>query len=190
MSTGTRWFLVHIKRQTILTEPLLQYYTKCTTGPTNPFHGAILFDNIGLAWVAIFLVISLEGWTDVMYFVQDAHSFWNWIYFVCLIVVRYFSLITQSGPHSIEIFSRLGHSSWSTYALSSLPPSSRRQRKERRLRWKQRGRNSPRPQLSPPSPTGWFAVLKSLVIIKRNVRCDKCINKSWFCYSEENIVFE
>ena len=39
-------------------------------GPTNPFHGAISFDNIGLAWVAIFLVISLEGWTDVMYFVQ------------------------------------------------------------------------------------------------------------------------
>ena len=23
-----------------------------------------------------------------MYFVQDAHSFWNWIYFVVLIVVR------------------------------------------------------------------------------------------------------
>ena len=68
-------------------EICLQYYTKCTTGPTNPFHGAISFDNIGLAWVAIFLVISLEGWTDVMYFVQDAHSFWNWIYFVCLIVV-------------------------------------------------------------------------------------------------------
>ena len=44
----------------------------CTTGPTNPFHGAISFDNIGLAWVAIFLVISLEGWTDVMYFVQVA----------------------------------------------------------------------------------------------------------------------
>jgi len=70
-----------------------QYYTKCTTGPSNPFHGAISFDNIGLAWVAIFLVISLEGWTDVMYFVQDAHSFWNWIYFVCLIVVGSFFMI-------------------------------------------------------------------------------------------------
>lgn len=34
-----------------------------------------------------FQVISLEGWTDVLYFVQDAHSFWNWIYFVLLIVV-------------------------------------------------------------------------------------------------------
>ncbi len=65
-----------------------QYYTDCKAGEFNPFNGAISFDNIGLAWVAIFLVISLEGWTDVMYFVQDAHSFWNWLYFVLLIVVR------------------------------------------------------------------------------------------------------
>lgn len=35
----------------------------------------------------LFQVISLEGWTDIMYYVQDAHSFWDWIYFVLLIVV-------------------------------------------------------------------------------------------------------
>lgn len=34
-------------------------------------------------------VISLEGWTDIMYYVQDAHSFWNWIYFVLLIIVSF-----------------------------------------------------------------------------------------------------
>ncbi len=32
------------------------YYTECRPGENNPFHGAISFDNIGLAWVAIFLV--------------------------------------------------------------------------------------------------------------------------------------
>ena len=32
------------------------FYTSCSTGPHNPFHGAVSFDNIGLAWVAIFLV--------------------------------------------------------------------------------------------------------------------------------------
>lgn len=64
-----------------------QYYTNCIEGGPNPFQGTISFDNIGLAWVAIFLVISLEGWTDIMYYVQDAHSFWDWIYFVLLIVV-------------------------------------------------------------------------------------------------------
>ena len=41
-----------------------------------------------VSWkISHFQVISLEGWTDVMYFVQDAHSFWNWLYFVLLIVV-------------------------------------------------------------------------------------------------------
>ena len=33
-----------------------QYYTVCDTSDKNPFQGAISFDNIGLAWVAIFQV--------------------------------------------------------------------------------------------------------------------------------------
>lgn len=33
-----------------------QYYTNCTQLGGNPFQGTISFDNIGLAWVAIFLV--------------------------------------------------------------------------------------------------------------------------------------
>nr|XP_042899987.1 voltage-dependent T-type calcium channel subunit alpha-1G isoform X2 [Parasteatoda tepidariorum] len=70
-----------------------QYYTNCRPGDRNPFQGAISFDNIGLAWVAIFLVISLEGWTDIMYYVQDAHSFWDFTYFVLLIVVGSFFMI-------------------------------------------------------------------------------------------------
>ena len=38
-------------------------------------------------------VITLEGWTDIMYYVQDAHGFWNWIYFVVLIVVSTLELL-------------------------------------------------------------------------------------------------
>lgn len=64
-----------------------QYYTDCRPGDHNPFQDAVSFDNVGMAWIAIFLVISLEGWSDIMYYVQDAHSFWSWIYFVLLIVV-------------------------------------------------------------------------------------------------------
>ncbi|CAJ0954197.1 unnamed protein product, partial [Mesorhabditis belari] len=69
------------------------YYSKCEVEHRNPFQGSVSFDNIGFAWVAIFLVISLEGWTDIMYYVQDAHSFWNWIYFVLLIVIGAFFMI-------------------------------------------------------------------------------------------------
>ncbi|CAL4059400.1 unnamed protein product, partial [Meganyctiphanes norvegica] len=70
-----------------------QYYTACRAGDKNPFQGTMSFDNIGMAWVAIFLVISLEGWTDIMYYLQDAHSFWDWIYFVLLIVIGSFFMI-------------------------------------------------------------------------------------------------
>ncbi|XP_050424042.1 voltage-dependent T-type calcium channel subunit alpha-1G isoform X2 [Adelges cooleyi] len=69
------------------------YYTECKSQGENPFQGTISFDNIGLAWVAIFVVISLEGWVDIMYYVQDAHSFWDWIYFVLLIVIGSFFMI-------------------------------------------------------------------------------------------------
>jgi len=37
-----------------------------------------------------FQVISLESWVNIMYYVQDAHSFWDWTYFVALIVVSGF----------------------------------------------------------------------------------------------------
>jgi hypothetical protein len=37
--------------------------------------------------LSFFQVISLESWVNIMYYVQDAHSFWDWSYFVALIVV-------------------------------------------------------------------------------------------------------
>ncbi|CAK6974289.1 voltage-dependent T-type calcium channel subunit alpha-1G [Scomber scombrus] len=70
-----------------------QYYTNCSAGPVNPFKGAINFDNICYAWIAIFQVITLEGWVDIMYFVMDAHSFYNFIYFILLIIIGSFFMI-------------------------------------------------------------------------------------------------
>uniref|UniRef100_A0A4W6CRX9 Voltage-dependent T-type calcium channel subunit alpha n=1 Tax=Lates calcarifer TaxID=8187 RepID=A0A4W6CRX9_LATCA len=70
-----------------------QYYTKCSAGQYNPFKGAINFDNICYAWIAIFQVITLEGWVDIMYFVMDAHSFYNFIYFILLIIIGSFFMI-------------------------------------------------------------------------------------------------
>ncbi|XP_078257299.1 voltage-dependent T-type calcium channel subunit alpha-1G isoform X3 [Rhinoraja longicauda] len=70
-----------------------QYYTQCQPSDRNPFKGAINFDNIGYAWIAIFQVITLEGWVDIMYFVMDAHSFYNFIYFILLIIVGSFFMI-------------------------------------------------------------------------------------------------
>ncbi|XP_010223433.1 PREDICTED: voltage-dependent T-type calcium channel subunit alpha-1H-like, partial [Tinamus guttatus] len=65
----------------------------CMAGDVNPHNGAINFDNIGYAWIAIFQVITLEGWVDIMYYVMDAHSFYNFIYFILLIIVGSFFMI-------------------------------------------------------------------------------------------------
>ncbi|XP_043089773.1 voltage-dependent T-type calcium channel subunit alpha-1H isoform X4 [Puntigrus tetrazona] len=70
-----------------------QYYSECKPGEFNPHKGAVNFDNIGYAWIAIFQVITLEGWVDIMYYVMDAHSFYNFIYFILLIIVGSFFMI-------------------------------------------------------------------------------------------------
>lgn len=64
-----------------------QYYTKCMPHNSNPHFGAISFDNTGIAFIAIFQSITLEGWADIMYYLQDAYSNWVWVYFVTLIVL-------------------------------------------------------------------------------------------------------
>ena len=39
-----------------------QYYTNCSAGLVNPFKGAINFDNICYAWIAIFQVRPAWAW--------------------------------------------------------------------------------------------------------------------------------
>ncbi|CAF3418144.1 unnamed protein product [Rotaria socialis] len=70
-----------------------QYYTFCNVSDHNPYSGSISFDHIGLAWIAIFQIISQESWVNIMYYIQDVHSFWDWIYFVFLIIIGSFFLI-------------------------------------------------------------------------------------------------
>ncbi|KAI7807250.1 putative voltage-dependent T-type calcium channel subunit alpha-1I-like [Triplophysa rosa] len=99
--------VVHHQTLGLTTEPFLntsalipglcvnwnQYYTRCSTGHKNPHKGAINFDNIGYAWIVIFQVITLEGWVEIMYYVMDAHSFYNFIYFILLIIIGSFFMI-------------------------------------------------------------------------------------------------
>ncbi|XP_073707811.1 voltage-dependent T-type calcium channel subunit alpha-1I [Garra rufa] len=98
---------MHHQALGLMTEPILnasaivpglcvnwnRYYTRCHTGHRNPHKGAINFDNIGYAWIVIFQVITLEGWVEIMYYVMDAHSFYNFIYFILLIIVGSFFMI-------------------------------------------------------------------------------------------------
>ncbi|PFX17210.1 Voltage-dependent calcium channel type D subunit alpha-1 [Stylophora pistillata] len=59
----------------------------CEGGWKGPNHGITNFDNIGLACMTVFQCITLEGWTDVLYWINDAvGNSWPWVYFVTLII--------------------------------------------------------------------------------------------------------
>uniref|UniRef100_A0AAQ5YGL0 Ion transport domain-containing protein n=1 Tax=Amphiprion ocellaris TaxID=80972 RepID=A0AAQ5YGL0_AMPOC len=63
------------------------YYNVCQPGNQNPNVGAINFDNIGYAWITIFQVVTLEGWTDIMHFFMDSYSFWSFVYFILVTIM-------------------------------------------------------------------------------------------------------
>ncbi|CAF4402327.1 unnamed protein product, partial [Adineta steineri] len=56
-------------------------------GWAGPWHGFINFDNFGLAMLTVFQCITMEGWTSILYRMNDAIGRdWAWIYFVSLII--------------------------------------------------------------------------------------------------------
>uniref|UniRef100_A0A3B4X2K4 Ion transport domain-containing protein n=1 Tax=Seriola lalandi dorsalis TaxID=1841481 RepID=A0A3B4X2K4_SERLL len=63
------------------------YYNICRAGDHNPNMGVTSFDNIGHALIVLFQVVTLEGWTDILFFVMDAHSFWSFIFFMLVTIV-------------------------------------------------------------------------------------------------------
>ncbi|XP_071748883.1 muscle calcium channel subunit alpha-1 isoform X29 [Lepeophtheirus salmonis] len=57
----------------------------------GPNFGITNFDHFGLSMLTVFQCITLEGWTDVLYWVQDAMgSSWQFIYFVSMVVLGAF----------------------------------------------------------------------------------------------------
>ncbi|XP_040575808.1 voltage-dependent calcium channel type A subunit alpha-1 isoform X2 [Lepeophtheirus salmonis] len=60
----------------------------------GPNSGITSFDNIGLAMLTVFQCVSMEGWTPILYWTNDAiGSAYNWIFFIPLIVVGSFFML-------------------------------------------------------------------------------------------------
>uniref|UniRef100_A0A8D9A768 Voltage-dependent L-type calcium channel subunit alpha n=1 Tax=Cacopsylla melanoneura TaxID=428564 RepID=A0A8D9A768_9HEMI len=57
----------------------------------GPNKGITNFDNFGLAMLTVFQCITLEGWTDVLYNIEDALGrTWQWTYFVSMVILGAF----------------------------------------------------------------------------------------------------
>jgi Ca2+-binding EF-hand superfamily protein len=59
----------------------------------NPADGYVSFDNFILANFTIFVMLTLEGWTEIMYMMMDGYGTLAWVYFVSLICTGVFVVI-------------------------------------------------------------------------------------------------
>ena len=73
----------------------------------NPNNGITSFDNILWAWLTIFQIITLEGWTPIMYDVMDASTCWSMFYFIVLIGVGAFFLINLAVGVVTEVYDQV-----------------------------------------------------------------------------------
>ncbi|XP_061634035.1 voltage-dependent R-type calcium channel subunit alpha-1E [Phyllopteryx taeniolatus] len=66
----------------------------CSDTWIGPNDGITQFDNILFAVLTVFQCITLEGWTTVLYNVDDALGpSWNWLYFIPLIIIGSFFVL-------------------------------------------------------------------------------------------------
>ncbi|EGI70471.1 Voltage-dependent calcium channel type A subunit alpha-1 [Acromyrmex echinatior] len=60
----------------------------------GPNSGITSFDNIGFAMLTVFQCITMEGWTSILYWTNDAiGNRYNWIYFIPLIILGSFFML-------------------------------------------------------------------------------------------------
>uniref|UniRef100_A0A3P8ZYW1 Voltage-dependent L-type calcium channel subunit alpha n=1 Tax=Esox lucius TaxID=8010 RepID=A0A3P8ZYW1_ESOLU len=68
--------------------------TVCMEGWHGPNGGITNFDNFLFAMLTVFQCITMEGWTDVLYWMNDAMGFeLPWVYFVSLVIFGSFFVL-------------------------------------------------------------------------------------------------
>ncbi|MEE6478013.1 hypothetical protein FKM82_011714 [Ascaphus truei] len=66
----------------------------CRAGWDGPKHGITNFDNFAFAMLTVFQCITMEGWTDVLYWMQDAMGYeLPCVYFVSLVIFGSFFVL-------------------------------------------------------------------------------------------------
>ncbi|XP_077059791.1 calcium channel, voltage-dependent, P/Q type, alpha 1A subunit, b isoform X2 [Siphateles boraxobius] len=69
-------------------------WSNCMGYWIGPNYGITQFDNVLFAVLTVFQCITMEGWTDMLYYSNDAlGSAWNWMYYVPLIIIGSFFML-------------------------------------------------------------------------------------------------
>ncbi|VDK28339.1 unnamed protein product [Gongylonema pulchrum] len=108
----------------------VQWICTSNTSWQGPNNGITNFDNFGLAMLTVFQCVSLEGWTDVMYWVNDAVGReWPWIYFVTLVILGSFFVLNLV----LGVLSGSGYLDWINQAEDIEPVNDDEQEDEQQF---------------------------------------------------------
>lgn len=59
----------------------------CAQTLDNPNYGVTHFDNIFVSFITVFQIVTMEGWTNIMIYTQEAFSYWSFLYYIPLIFI-------------------------------------------------------------------------------------------------------
>ncbi|KAF9125802.1 calcium channel protein [Mortierella sp. 14UC] len=83
------------------------------------FENAISFDNIFSAMVPVYVLMTGQTWTDLMYHIMDAEYAWSAIYFVLVVLVMNFWILNLFVAVINEMFAKIRDDSANNSAFSS-----------------------------------------------------------------------
>jgi voltage-dependent calcium channel L type alpha-1D len=123
------------------------------------------YDNIFEALLTVFQVITLEGWTDLMYFAQDSvNQYYSALLYVALILFGAFfclnlllAVLEDNFQHTTTDPSSTG--TWKSFVLGLMRACSF-------------GEEETYPTTSPSSPSSWYQLVRQ--------HCRKISRSSWF----------
>ncbi|KAM9716175.1 voltage-dependent T-type calcium channel subunit alpha-1I-like [Menidia menidia] len=81
------------------------YYNVCRPDGPNPYVEYLNFNNIRHAWITVFQLMTFEGWTEVMHYIMDTHSFWSFVYFVLVTLIGTFIFLNTCAVVIATFFS-------------------------------------------------------------------------------------
>ncbi|CAG8581095.1 8980_t:CDS:10 [Paraglomus occultum] len=89
----------------------------------NPSNGTVSFDNIFTSMVIVFVISSVQNWTDIMYQTMDSDFDWSCLFFIVAVIVLNFWLINLFVAVVTTMFAKIREdSSHSAFTLSKTAP--------------------------------------------------------------------
>eukprot|EP00754_Rhynchopus_humris_P029961 Rhum_TRINITY_DN15245_c7_g1::Rhum_TRINITY_DN15245_c7_g1_i1::g.146874::m.146874 len=81
-----------------------EWGSTCVEFGGNPEGGLLSFDNIGVSSLTLFVALTLEGWTDSMYYTMDATTYFAAFFWVILVIVGSFFILNLTIVIITEAF--------------------------------------------------------------------------------------